>query len=432
MQDFALVNGTVVTHEKSFKANIVVHQGKIAEIREDEDIDVPKIDCTGKHILPGLIDAHVHFRTPGSEAKEDWETGSKAALAGGVTTVLDMPNNDPATVSLELLDKKRGMVAEKAMVNYGFFLGATPDNLDEIKKVQNVAGVKVFMGSSTGGLLVDKKEDLERLMAEAGKLLALHAENEECIKKGKAEHKGEDDPKVHSIMREECGLVAVEEALNLAKKYNSRVHICHLTSAAELETVRKFKDAHISVEVTPHHLFLTENDYEEFGNLIKVNPPMRGTADQLALWEGIKDGTIDMVASDHAPHPLEEKEQGVDKAPSGMPGVQTMLPLLLNAVNEGKLSLEKVVELTSFNPAAKFGIKGKGVLAEGADADITVVDLKLREKVCHHFSWSKANWSPFHGWELVGWPVQTFVNGNLLYSWRDIFVEHRGSEVEFE
>jgi len=223
----------------------------------------------------------------------------------------------------------------------------------------------------------------------------------------------------------------VKDALYLAKKHNGRIHIAHASTAKELDAVRKFKNEKVSVEVTPHHLFLTEKDYAEYGNLIRVNPPVRAMVDQVALWEGIKDGTVDMVATDHAPHLEREKEQSYSKVPSGVPGVQTMLPLLLNAVNEGKLTLEKVVELTSFNPAQKFGIKNKGMLVSGYDADITVVDMDLQEKVCHKFLWTKCNWSPFHGWVLKGYPVRTFVNGVLMYEWRDTFQEGIGQEVEY-
>lgn len=434
MDEYAIVNGTIVDKEKRYEATIFVKDGKISKIEEGHigtgDLDV--VDVKGKYILPGLIDVHVHFRNPGNPEKEDWTTGSKAALAGGVATVLDMPNNNPPITTVALLDAKRKSVKDEAMVNYGFYIGATPDNIKEIKKAKNIAGVKVYMGSSTGNLLVDKKEDLERLMAQSGKLLALHAESEKCICKGQEEHTDEFLPQVHSYIRGPiCAHEAVREALHLSKKYHAKIHICHCSTAVELQDIRKFKNGNVSVEVTPHHLFLNIKDYDLYGNMVKVNPPLREEADQVALWEGIKDGTVDIVATDHAPHLLKEKEKDYNNVPSGLPGVQMMLPLLLNAVNEEKLSLEKVVELTSFNPARIFGIKDKGMLKEGYDADITIVDMEMAERVDNKYMWSKAKWTPFNGLTLKGWPVMTFVNGKLMYEWRTTFHKGTGREVNF-
>lgn len=435
MKPFALINGTIVTHEKSFQGTLIVKNGKIAEVRAGTPsrLRIPTIDVGGKHILPGLIDAHVHFRTPGMTKKEDWVSGSKAALAGGVTTVLDMPNTKPPTIDAASLKSKRSMVKSKTLVNYGFYVGATPKNLKDLKKLKNIAGVKIYMGSSTGNLLVENKENLEQFFAESKHLLAIHAESEACIQMGVRKYHGVQGINVHSLIRaSECAEMAVKEVMHLAKKYGTRVHICHVSTQSELDIIQKFKDDKISVEVTPHHLFLTDKDYRTFGNLIKVNPPVRGLFDQVALWEGLKTGLIDMVATDHAPHLLEEKKLPYNQVPSGIPGVQTMLPLLLNAVNDNKLSLEKVVELTSYNPARLYGIKNKGVLQKGADADLTVVDMKLEDKVIRDYLWSKASWSPFSGMALRGWPVMTFVAGERMYQWRETFGKKKGKEVEFK
>ncbi len=443
MSELALINGKIVSHKEVFDGVVLVKNGKITAVRRTSSyVELErngsgkfkggKIDLKGKYILPGAIDVHVHFRTPGMTEKEDWTTGSKAALAGGVTTVLDMPNTNPPTVNAKLLEEKRAMVSKEALVNYGFYLGATADNLEELKKIKNVAGVKIFMGSSTGDLLLEDKNLLEKFLAEYKGLMAVHAEDEQCIKENTAKHAGENDANVHSLNRApECAEKAVKTLLHLAKKYGSRVHIAHCSTQLELDVIRKFKDKNISVEVTPHHLFLSEKDYARYGNLVKVNPPLRGLIDQVALWEGIKTGLIDIVATDHAPHLMEEKMLPYDKAPSGIPGVQTMLPLLLNAVNEGKLTLEKVVELTAYNPARLFGIKGKGIIEPGADADIVVVDLDLKERICHEFLWTKPDWSPFHGWLIKGWPVMTYLNGELMYEWRNTFGNQKGREVEF-
>ena len=436
-----VVNGNIVTPDEIFEGAVFVKDGKIVHVEdgsvdavalESEDIQV--IDAHDKFILPGAIDAHVHFRIPGGETKEDWTHGSKAALAGGVTSVLDMPNTNPPTISQKFLEEKRTLVGKDAMVNYGFYAGATNDNVEEVAKMTGIAGVKIYMGSSTGNLLVDDLKVLEDFMTKTDHLLVLHAENEACIREHMAEHEGEEDPAVHSQIRDpECAAQAVKDALALAKKHKRRVHFTHVSTGAELELIREAKkDAdYITMDVTPHHLFLSSKDYDQYGTLVRVNPPLRTEENQHLLWEGIADGTVDLVATDHAPHQLKEKEQIYSKAPSGLPGVQLMMPLLFHMVNEGQLTLEKVVELTSFHPAQKFGIEGKGAIEAGMDADFMIVDLQKLERVCHHYLWSKANWSPFHGWHLKGWPVMTFVGGELRYEWRDKFHEGKGSELTF-
>jgi len=434
MNEFVFVNGQVVTAEDTFAASVFVKNGKIAEIKRGKGVfsKVPRVDIRGQFLLPGLIDSHVHFRTPGMTKKEDWNTGSMAALAGGVTTVLDMPNTDPPTISAVALAAKRAMVKGKALVNYGFYAGATASNVGEVLKLKNIAGVKIYMGSSTGSLLVSDKTALEKFFAKSKKILAIHAESEECIREGMKKYAKKNNPSVHSLARgPECAYEATKEVLHLAKKYGTRVHICHVTTDKEVDALRKFKGANVSAEVTPHHLFLTDKDYAEYGNLIKVNPPIRGLIDQVSLWEGIKKGWIDMVATDHAPHLLAEKKLTYARVPSGVPGVQTMLPLLLSAVLEKKLSLPDVVRLTSFNPAKYFKIKGKGSIVRGMDADLTVVNMNMPDKLLKQYLWSKCNWSPFEGWAFKGWPVQTYVNGNLMYMWRDKFGKIAGKEVRF-
>lgn len=434
MSEFALINGKVVTPERTFDATVFVKDGKIFDVAEGhvDTPDMEEIDVEGKYILPGAIDVHVHFRTPGGTEKEDWTHGSKSALAGGVTTVLDMPNTNPPTVSQQSLDEKRALVRDDALVNYGFYAGATKDNVTEVAAMQNIAGVKIYMGSSTGNLLVDDIDVVEKFMTDTGHLLVLHAESEACINEHAAEYEGENDPRVHSRIRDpECAEQAVREALERAVKHQHRVHFAHVSTARELELFRKMKKEYITVEVTPHHLFLSTDDYVKYQNMIRVNPPIREAADRDALWQGIADGTVDMVATDHAPHLLEEKQRTYRQAPSGVPGVQTMIPLLLHAVHEGRLTLEKVVELTAANPAAKFGLARKGVIKAGADADLMVVDMNLSEKVDKHFLWTKCHWSPFEDRRLTGWPVMTFVNGTLMYEWRETFHDGHGKEVTY-
>lgn len=466
MKIFALTNAQIVTPNEIFWGSVIISDGKIVEVQRGKELNLGGamgnsqkiINLEGKYLLPGLIDVHVHFRTPGNPEKEDWLTGSKAALAGGVTTVLEMPNTNPPTIDEKALNEKRKLAGKQALINYGFYVGAMRENVEEIKDLKNIAGVKIFMGSSTGGLLLDQKEDLEKFMAENSgpqgpegesknaHLLAVHAELNSCIdehaKKYEEEHGGSlarAEAATHSKIRAaECAHEAVKEVLHLAKKYDARVHICHVSSALELESIRKFKNGgpkalqqNVSVEVTPHHLFLTDQDYEKYGNLVKVNPPLRSAHDQVALWEAVKDGTVDMIATDHAPHTLEEKQLPYEQAPSGVPGVQTMLPLLLTEVNAGVITLQKVVELCAANPARLFGIAHKGAIEVGYDADLTVVDLDLEERICHRYLWTKVDWSPFHNWVLKGFPVMTFVAGELNYEWRDKFGRWPGKEVEF-
>lgn len=445
MGEFALKNVKVVTHKEVFDAGIFIENGKIAQILRKGDVlkvELKKylvknrckiIDLKGKYLLPGLIDVHVHFRTPGMTKKEDWTSGSKAALAGGVTTVLDMPNTLPPTIDARSLEKKRALVGKKALVNHGFYVGATSRNLQEIKKLKNTAGIKIFMARSTGDLLLEDKKDLERFMAEAKHLLAIHAESEQCVDQYSKKYEKYNRINIHSLIHTpECASEAVKEVLHLAKKYDARLHLCHVSSEKELNVIKKFKNENISVEVTPHHLFLTENDYRKYGNLVKVNPPLRGFADQVALWSAVKSGLIDIIATDHAPHLLAEKRLSYQNAPAGVPGVQTMLPLLLNAVNEGKLTLQRLVRLTSYNPARLFGIKNKGIVKVGMDADFSVVDMGISRKVSDNLLFSKCGWSPFTGQKLKGWPVMTFIAGELMYEWPDKFGIILGREVEFE
>ena len=441
MNEFVLANATIVTAKSQFSGNVFVKNGKIVEVKKGalKKTKVEEIDLKGLHLLPGLIDSHVHFRSPGMEHKEDWLTGSKAALAGGVTTVIDMPNTKPATVDKAGLERKRSFASRNSLVNFGFFAGATPDNLLTVSKLPGIVGVKVFMGSSTGNLLLADKDKLEKLFKTCKKPILVHAESEQCLLEAAKEFKNTvgsrvgkgNDVSMHPVMRPaECAYEAVKEVLHLAKKYGTKVHICHVTSEGEVKELAKFKGKNVSAEVTPQHLFLTDKDYPLYGNLMKVNPPIRGLIDQVQLWDGIKKGIINTIGSDHAPHTMEEKMQVYDKAPSGMPGVQTTLPLLLNAVNEGKLSLEKVVELTSTNPAKIFSIKNKGQIKAGFDADFAIVNMHMPERVCHHYLWTKVNWSVFHGWVLKGWPIMTIVNGEIMYEWRERFGKTLGKEIK--
>jgi len=341
--------------------------------------------------IPGIIDPHVHFRTPGAEYKEDYRSGSAAALAGGVTYVLDMPNTNPATTTEADLDWKIretekiagnysssersesrsaifvGISRQARAVNslkFGFNFGATNNNLEEIKKVEDkIASIKVYFGSSTGNLLVNDLKIIEKMMQETTKVITVHAEDEELIQKNTKKYEGQADPKIHSLIRNpETAASAVEKLLNLVRKTNHPVYFCHISTKDEVELIKKAKAEGLPVyaEVTPHHLFLDESAYDKWGNFVKVNPPIRSKDHVKALWDAIDAGIIDCLGSDHAPHLPEEKKQGYWQAPSGIPGVETLLPLILNAVNEGKLTMEKLIELTSTNASRIFGLDNAG------------------------------------------------------------------------
>lgn len=360
--------------------------------------------------IPAVIDPHVHFRTPGQEYKEDWQTASYSALFGGVSTVFDMPNNDPPCVTQAALLAKRELIGE-VPIRAHFYLGADRNHLDEI---DGSVPVKIFMGSSTGSLLLDDQEDLERAF-ERAKLVAVHAEDEGILRASAFPAKEAAD---HSRMRpNEAAARAVERALALCRKYGTTLYILHMSTKEELELLRAAKKEGLPVfgEATPHHLFLTTDDYARLGNLGKMNPPLRSRADQEALWDAVIDGTIDTIGSDHAPHLLEEKQSS---APAGVPGVETLLPLLLHAVNEGRLTLERVVELTSMTPRTLFG------LPETDDA--VWIDMDFERGVDR--LQTKCGWSPFQGWRLKGWPRFIRVKGKLFSlqkaGERPQFVEH--------
>ena len=411
--------------------DVRVEEGKIVEIGSDLKVNDGEevIDCTGKFILPGVIDVHVHLREPGGEHKEDFESGTKAASAGGVTMVLDMPNNSPAVISQKALEEKRALVNDKAQVDYDLYMGATFDpktgktNVGEFLKSDAVA-LKIYVGSSTGNLLVHQKEALEEIfekVAEADRLICVHAEDEALIKEHMAQFEGEDDPIIHAQIRDdEVAYRAVKLVLHLAKKHGTRLHIAHLSTTKELREFEEFKSDRISCEVTPHHLFLNQLELREQGNFAKMNPPLRTEEDQAALMEGLRSGLVNMVATDHAPHTKEEKEKGYWEAPAGVPGLETMLPLLLDAVNHGELELEDVVRVTSEEPARVFELEIG--LEKGKAANFTVVDMDLVQTVENGGSgarYTKCGWSPFAGHKLKGWPVMTVVKGEIVFGEAD-------------
>ena len=427
-------NGSLVNSSGVVKSDIFISGGKITQIGTSLDCEADRvIDAAGKYIFPGLIDPQVHFRDPGLTHKEDLKTGSMAAAAGGITTFFEMPNTNPSTITLEKLEKKYKVASEKCITNFSFFFGATNDNIEEIKKMDNTCGLKIFMGSSTGDLLVDDDEALDRIFSCCDKIIAVHAEDEEILKE--AEKKvSKDSFANHPDARPvEAALKATTKAVNLALKYKKRLHVLHLSTAEEVEFLRKHKSSGlITAETTPQHLLMhAPNIYNEIGSFAQMNPPIREKYHQKELWAGLKDGTIDCVATDHAPHTLEEKALPYGEAPSGMPGVQTSLTLMLNEVANEKINLEDVVKWMAENPAKLYNIKGKGFLKEGYDADITIVDMDCEKTILNENMYSKCGWTAFHNTTTKGWPIITIVNGNIVYENDKLNLDVFGKPVKF-
>jgi dihydroorotase len=415
------------------EGDLACEEGKIARI--DRAIGAAAretIDAAGKLLLPGVIDPQVHFREPGKEYKEDIGSGSRAAVRGGVTSFLEMPNTDPPTSTQAALDEKLARAAQKSVANYGFFIGATPDNLEVLNTAAPVCGIKIFMGSSTGSLLVNRREDLERIFANGTRLIAVHAEDEARINARRAQFAGRNDPAVHSEIRDnECARLATELALTLSKKYRRRLHILHLSTKEEVAMLRADKPSWVTAEVIPNHLLLNTGDYAKHGTLVQMNPPIRTPEDNAALWAGLHDGIIDLIATDHAPHTLEEKAQGYPKAPSGMPGVETSLPLMLTAMKEGRCTLAEIQKWMCAGPAAAYRIPNKGRILEGWDADLTLVDLDNAKPVRNEETFTKVRWSPWHGRELYGWPLYTIVNGDIAFDNGRIREQVRGRPLTY-
>jgi dihydroorotase len=400
-----------------FEGDLLCHDGVIERIAAQITAPADEtLDAGENLLLPGVIDPQVHFREPGKEYKEDLGSGSRAAVKGGVTSFLEMPNTDPSTSNQAALDDKLRRAAEKCVANYGFFIGATPDNLDEINRASPACGIKIFMGASTGSLLVDKAEDLERIFANGSRLIAVHAEDEARIRARREQFKGRSDVAVHSDIRDnQSALLATELALGLSKKYRRRLHILHLSTREEVELLRRDKPAWVTAEVIPNHLLLNVNDYARLGALVQMNPPIRRPEDNAALWAGLHDGAIDFIATDHAPHTLEEKHKPYPQSPAGMPGVETSLPLMLTEMKAGRCTLAEIQKWMCHGPAEAYGIRNKGKILEGWDADLTLVDMVHTRPVRNEEMFTKVRWSPFNGRELTGWPIYTIVGGQVVF-----------------
>ena len=432
--DLLFKGATVVNQDGASEADIGVRDGRIAAIGSIKKKQSGEtVDVSGLHILPGVIDTQVHFREPGFEHKEDLESGSRSAVLGGVTAVFEMPNTRPATTSAEALADKVSRATGRMFCDFAFFVGATHDNVDRLATLEllpGAAGVKVFMGSSTGDLLVDDEKMLARVLATIRRRAAFHAEDEARLK-ARLSHRREGDPSSHSEWRDpQAALMATTRLLRMASASGKRVHVLHVSTAEEMDLLARHKDI-ASVEVTPQHLTLAAPEaYKALGTLAQMNPPLRDRAHQEHLWWGLREGVVDVLGSDHAPHTLEEKAKSYPVTPSGMPGVQTLVPVMLDHVNEGRLSLARFVDLTSAGPQRLFGIAGKGRIAVGYDADLTIVDLKAKRVIDNAWIGSKCGWTPFAGRKVKGFPVGTVVRGRRVM-WEGELGEPGGKPVRF-
>ena len=432
--DIVFKGGTLVNHAGQGLADIGVRDGQIRAIGDiGEGVSGETIDVRGLHILPGVIDTQVHFREPGMEHKEDLESGSRSAVLGGVTAVFEMPNTKPPTTSAEALAAKVAAATNRMHCDFAFFVGGTEHNVDELGELERLpgaAGVKVFVGSSTGDLLVDEEETLRRLFATIRRRASFHSECEARLRE-RASVRREGDVSSHTEWRDPtAALVSTQRLLRLAREFGTRIHVLHISTGEEMELLSHHKDV-ASAEITPQHLTLaTPEAYDSLGTRAQMNPPLRDRAHQARLWWGVQQGVVDILGSDHAPHTLEEKGGSYPATPSGMPGVQTLVPIMLDHVNAGRLSLARFVDLTSAGPQRLFGIAGKGRIAVGYDADLTIVDLKGERVIEDRWIGSKCGWTPFAGRKVKGWPVGTVIRGRLAM-WEGQLDQAAGQAVRF-
>jgi dihydroorotase len=424
-----LPNGEVILGEVQIQERKIIGVGANLSPIDDQTI---KIDATGLTLLPGAIDPQVHFREPGLEYKEDLFTASCACARGGITSFLEMPNTRPLTTTQAALDDKLKRASEKCLVNYGFFIGATAENLPDLLEATPTPGIKIFMGSMHGDLLVDEETALDSIFAKGDRLIAVHAEDQARIRDRRAQFAGQTDLAVHSqIQDNQAALNATQLALKLSKKYQRRLHILHLSTAEEADLLRHDKPAWVTAEVTPQHLLLNTDAYKTIGTMAQMNPPLRSPHDNEVLWQALLDGVLDFIATDHAPHTLEEKAQAYPNTPSGMPGVETSLALMLTQAVQGRCTVAQVANWMSTAVAKAYRISNKGAIAPGYDADLVLVDLENYHPVLREEVLSKCGWSPFEGWSLTGWAQVTIVGGQVVYDRGKLNLDVRGQALQF-
>lgn len=427
--------GTCVTPSGTAPADILVDNGRIQAIGDLWDAQPDEfLEADGLHILPGVIDSQVHFREPGLEHKEDLESGTRSAILGGVTTVFEMPNTKPETITPEALNDKLQRAEGRAWSDHAFFVGGTTEEDTDwaaLECLPGTPGIKIFLGSSTGDLLVDDDAALRRILSTTRRRCPVHCEDEGRMRERKhlAEEAGH--PRAHPIWRDDvAALMATRRLLRLAMETGHPVQVLHVTTHQEIALLARHKDI-ATVEVTPQHLTLTDEAYERIGSRAQMNPPVRSSEHQEALWKGVTNGTVDVLGSDHAPHTLDEKSRPYPQSPSGMPGVQTMLPLMLNHVHEGRLTLERLVDLTAHGPQRVYNIANKGRIAVGYDADLVLVDLKKEVELTDEMMASKSGWTPFAGMSVTGFPVATVLRGQTVMRDGAVLGEPQGRPAQF-
>jgi len=433
--DLVLKGATIVNHAGESVADLAIGDGRIAALGDIAASSAGRvIDARGLHILPGVIDSQVHFREPGLEHKEDLASGSRAAVLGGVTAVFEMPNTDPLTITAETFADKIKRANHRMHCDFAFFIGGTAENYRELpvlERAPGCSGVKVFMGSSTGSLLLESEQGLRDVISVIRRRASFHAEDEQRLN----DRKGlriENDARSHPVWRDEtAAMLATQRLVKTARDFGKRVHVLHISTRQEIDFLRDHKDV-ASCEVTPHHLTMAAPEcYERLGSHAQMNPPVRDAEHRAGLWRGIEQGIVDVLGSDHAPHTLEEKAKAYPASPSGMTGVQTLVPLMLDHVNAGRLSLQRFVDLSSHGPARLFNIACKGRIAVGYDADLTVVDLKREETITNKWIASRAGWTPYDGMKVKGWPVGTFVRGQRVMWQGELLTPSTGEPVRF-
>ena len=427
-------NGSCYINGKLEQTDIAINNGKIEKIGKLSLNSAKVFDASGKIVLPGIIDTQVHFREPGSTDREDLESGSRAAVLGGVTSVFEMPNTNPPTSNLVEFNKKLDLAKNRMHCNYAFYFGATPENVDQLAKLKGLegcCGVKLFAGSSTGKLLVDKEKDIEKVISNSDRIVSIHSEDEEILNLRKKFIK-EGDVHSHPEWRNaECAMSSTRRVVKIAERYNKQIHVLHVTTKEEVDFLAMHKK-NVTFEITPQHLTLYAPDcYDKLGSFAQMNPPIRKKEHYDRLWVAVKNSVVDVLGSDHAPHSKEDKNKKYPASPSGMPGVQTILPIMLDHINNEKLSLDQLVKLMCENPCKIFGIKRKGYLKEGYDADLTIIDMNKSVTIKNEMIASKCGWTPFDNYKVKGFPVATIVNGSIVMKDGKVVAESLGKPLEF-
>ena len=429
-----IINGSCYIGGKLVKTDIAINENKIKKIGKIPLNSSKIIDATNKVVLPGIIDTQVHFREPGSTDTEDLESGSKAAVLGGVTSLFEMPNTNPPTSNLVEFDKKLQLAKDRMHSNYAFYFGATPDNTDQLSKLKGLegcCGVKLFAGSSTGKLLVDKEADIEKVISNSDRIVSIHSEDEEILNLRKKFIRKNDVHSHPEWRNTECAISSTRRVVKIAERYNKQIHVLHVSTKDEVDFLAMHKK-NVTFETTPQHLTLYAPDcYDKLGTYAQMNPPLRSKEHYDRLWTAIKNNIVDVLGSDHAPHSKENKNKEYPNSPSGMPGVQTIFPVMMDHVNNGKLSLKQLIKLMCENPCKIFGIKNKGFIEEGYDADLTIVDMNKEVIIKDEIIASKCGWTPFNNYKVKGFPTGTIINGNLVMSDGKIVSKAKGEPLKF-